>query len=159
MHILKYSVAATGNEVMPERPVREILSRDALVWATPDTTVREAARRMAEHACGSVVVLDDGRLVGIFTERDLLTRVVATGRDPDHTLLREVMTLSPDWLDAGAPVKEAIRMMDECGYEHIPVVDGDRVLGVVAVRDIPVSELMAMGEELEQRHGLAERMW
>ncbi len=144
---------------MPERPVRDILSRDTLVACSPDTSVREAARRMAEHVCGSIVVLDGDTLVGIFTERDLLSRVVATGRDPDRTAVAEVMTRSPDAIEAEAPVKEAIRRMDEFCYKHLPVIDGGRVIGVVAVEDIPIGELVGMSAELEERHRLAERMW
>ncbi|HFD16649.1 MAG TPA: CBS domain-containing protein [Rhodospirillales bacterium] len=144
---------------MPERPVREILSRDTLVAGPPEMTVREAARRMAEHVCGSILVLDGETLVGIFTERDLLVRVIAAGRDPDATRVAEVMTRSPDTIAAGAPVKEAIRRMDEFGYKHLPVMEGDRVVGVIAVEDIPIGELVGMSEELEERHRLAERMW
>ena len=144
---------------MPERPVREILSRDTLVAGPPEMTVREAARRMAEHVCGSILVLDAETLVGIFTERDLLLRVIAAGRDPDATRVAEVMTRSPDTIAAGAPVKEAIRRMDEFGYKHLPVMEGDRVVGVIAVEDIPIGELVGMSEELEERHRLAERMW
>ena len=144
---------------MPERPVREILSRDTLVAGPPEMTVREAARRMAEHVCGSILVLDGETLVGIFTERDLLVRVIAAGRDPDGTRVAEVMTRSPDTIAAGAPVKEAIRRMDEFGYKHLPVMEGDRVVGVIAVEDIPIGELVGMSEELEERHRLAERMW
>ena len=144
---------------MPERPVREILSRDTLVAGPPKMTVREAARRMAEHVCGSILVLDGETLVGIFTERDLLVRVIAAGRDPDGTRVAEVMTRSPDTIAAGAPVKEAIRRMDEFGYKHLPVMEGDRVVGVIAVEDIPIGELVGMSEELEERHRLAERMW
>ena len=144
---------------MPERPVREILSRDTLVAGPPEMTVRDAARRMAEHVCGSILVLDGETLVGIFTERDLLVRVIAAGRDPDGTRVAEVMTRSPDTIAAGAPVKEAIRRMDEFGYKHLPVMEGDRVVGVIAVEDIPIGELVGMSEELEERHRLAERMW
>ncbi len=144
---------------MPERPVREILARDTLVAGPPETTVREAARRMAEHVCGSILVLEGERLVGIFTERDLLVRVIAAGRDPDRTSLAEVMTRAPDTIEAEAPVAEAIRRMDEFGYKHLPVTESGRVIGVIAVEDIPIAELVGMCEELEERHQLAERMW
>ncbi len=144
---------------MPERPVREILSRDTLVAGPPEMTVRDAAKRMAEHVCGSILVLDGETLVGIFTERDLLVRVIAGDRDPDRTTLAEVMTRRPDTIEAGAPVKEAIRRMDEFCYKHLPVVEAGRVIGVIAVEDIPIAELVGMSDELEERHKLAERMW
>jgi len=145
---------------MPERPIREILTREVVVAAGPGATVREAARLMDTHACGSVVVLDEtGRLLGIFTERDLARRVVAAGRDPDTTRLAEVMTPHPDTIAAEAPVVDAIRLMDECGYKHLPVLDGERVIGVVAPEDIPIAELARIADELDARHRLAERMW
>ncbi len=148
-----------GEEAMPQRPVREILSREVLVSGPPEMTVAEAARRMAEHCCGSILVFEGGRLAGIFTERDLTQRVVAAGLDPRTTPLGRVMTRDPDVVAADAPVAEAIRLMDECRYKHLPVVEGDRVIGVLAPEDVPVSELLALGEELEERHALAERMW
>lgn len=144
---------------MPSRPVRSILPDRVLVAGPPELTVAEAARLMAEHCCGSVVVLREGRVLGIFTERDLTRRVVAVGRDPGATRLGEVMTPDPDTIAADAFVADAVRLMDECCYKHLPVVDGGRVIGVLAPEDIPVSELLELGEELEERHRLAERMW
>lgn len=144
---------------MPGRPVRSVLPDRPLVSGAPDLSVREAARLMSEHCCGSIVVLEEGRPVGIFTERDLTRRVVAAGRDPDQTRLREVMTPNPDTIAADAPVADAVRLMDECCYKHLPVVDGGRVIGVLAPDDIPVSEWLALGDELEERHRLSERMW
>lgn len=145
---------------MPQRPVREILSRPEPVTATPGTTVRRAAELMTEHACGSVVVVDAaGRVVGIFTERDLTRRVVAAGLDPDTTPLSAVMTPEPDTIAADAPVADAVRYMDECGYKHLPVLDGERLIGVVAPEDIPFAEIAQLADELDSRHRLAERMW
>lgn len=145
---------------MPQRPVREILTRPEPVTATPETTVRRAAELMTEHACGSVVVVDGaGRVLGIFTERDLTRRVVAAGLDPDTTPLSAVMTPDPETIAADAPVADAIRFMDECGCRHLPVLEGDRLIGVVAPEDIPFAEIAQLAEELDSRHRLAERMW
>ncbi|GBD44577.1 Hypoxic response protein 1 [bacterium HR40] len=144
---------------MPSRPVRSILPQRALVAGPPQLTALAAARLMTEHCCGSVVVLEEGRPVGIFTERDLTRRVVAAGRDPATTPLSEVMTPDPDTIAADASVADAIRLMDECCYRHLPVIDNGRVIGVLAPEDIPVSELLALGDELEERRRLSERMW
>ncbi len=147
---------------MPERPVRSVLrSRlgPALVTAGPEETVRAAAERMAENCCGSVLVMQGERLLGIFTERDLLVRVVAADLDPTATRLSEVMTKDVETIGAEEPVREAIRRMDEGCFRHLPVVLGGRVLGVLSSRDIPVLELGRMAEELERRHRLAERIW
>ena len=139
--------------------VREIIQRDRPLVGRPEDTVRAAASRMAEHRCGSILVCDDQRLRGIFTERDLLTRVVAAGHDPARTPLAEVMTPDPDTIGGSAPVAEAVRRMDEGCYRHLPVLEGDRVLGVVALRDVPFAVIARLRPELEQRHALAERLW
>ena len=148
---------------MRERPVRSILRRrrlgPALVTAGPDETVCAAAKRMAENCCGSILVMEEGRMAGIFTERDVMVRVVAAGLDPAKAKLREVMTADPDTIGAGEPVTEAVRRMDEGAYRHLPVVDGGEVVGVLSIRDIPVLELGRMAAELDERHRLAERIW
>ena len=148
---------------MAECPVRSILHRRRfgpdLVSAHPDETVRDAARRMAEQRCGSILVVEDGRLLGIFTERDLLVRVVAVGLEPTMTRLRDVMTADPETIGAEEPVAEAVRRMDEGAFRHLVVVNSGRVLGVISTRDIPALTLGRMAKELDRRHRLAERAW
>jgi CBS domain-containing protein len=144
---------------MPKRPVREIIERDQLVAATPDTTVKDAVARMGEHRCGSIVVIESDAVAGIFTERDLMVRVVGKGLDPNATPLAQVMTKKPDTIDADAPVADAIRAMDEFSYRYLPVLDGGRCIGVISTRHLPFSDVLDMKDELEARHGLAERMW
>ena len=143
---------------MAQRTVREMIERDWLVSAGPGATVRAAAEVMAEGRCGSVLVVEHGRLLGIFTERDLLNRIAAAGKDLDRTHLAEVMTKDPDTIGPDEPVAEAIRRMDEFSYRYLPVLDGGRVIGVISTRHLPFSEVVAMAGELEQRHRLAERM-
>jgi CBS domain-containing protein len=139
--------------------VREILQRDRPLVSHTGDTVCAAAACMAEHHCGSVLVCDDHRLRGIFTERDLLVRVVAAGRDPASTQLVEVMTPDPDTIEGSEPVAAAVRQMDEGGYRHLPVLEGERILGVMSLRDVPLEALARMAPELDQRHALAERIW
>ena len=103
--------------------------------------------------------LQGERLCGIFTERDLLTRVVAAGLDPPTTRLGDVMTADPDTIEASAPIIEAIRRMDEFCYRHMPVLERGRLIGVVSWRDLPYEDRARIQPELEQRHTLAERMW
>lgn len=141
-----------------KRPVRELIERDVLVAAAPGDSVRAAAERMAQHVCGCVVVMEGERLVGVFTERDLLIRVVAKGRDVERTTLAEVMTRSPDTIAAEAPVADAIRRMDEFSYRYLPVLDGERVIGVISMRHLPFADVIELQDELEMRHGLAERL-
>lgn len=144
---------------MPNRPVRELIERDRLVSAPPSATVRAACETMTENRCGSILVMEGERLLGIFTERDLLNRVAAAGKDLDRTQLKEVMTRSPDTIGADEPVKEAIRRMDEFSYRYLPVIEGGKVIGVISTRHLPFGEVLAMQWELDERHALAERMW
>ena len=139
--------------------VHDIMERRRPVVASPEETVRAAAARMTEEACGSVLVCDGDRLRGIFTERDLMTRVVGRGLDPKTTRIEQVMTHDPDRIESTATAREALRRMDELGCRHLPVTEDGRVLGVVSLRDLPIETVAEMLPELEQRHLLAERMW
>lgn len=109
----------------------------ALVAATPDTSVRQATMLMNDHGIGSLLVLEGRRLVGIFTERDVLRRVVAESRPPDATPLRAVMTTDVLRCSIEAPVEELADMMRRHRVRHLPVVDtlGD-VVGLVSIGDV-----------------------
>jgi CBS domain-containing protein len=116
-------------------------------------TVREAAICMSERQVGAVLVTRDGALEGIFTERDLLHRVVAPGRDPNGTRLVEVMTKNPDTIEADDYAIEALSRMSERGYRHLPVLDNGRLVGIVSRRDFLGEEILLVEEEFghEQR--------
>lgn len=102
----------------------------------PKVTVREAAKAMAEHNIGAILVTEGQRLVGIFSERDVLNRVVAKDLDPDTTAVESVMTRNPDSLPPTADLRDAMRLMVAHDYRHVPVMDGQRILGIVSARDI-----------------------
>ena len=103
-----------------------------------DATVAEAVSRMVEHRRAAVVVVDDaGRLVGIVTERDLLSRVVSVSRDPARTLLGDVMTPDPEALAPDDRICYAINRMHAAGYRIVPLVDDKhRPIGIVTVNDV-----------------------
>jgi CBS domain-containing protein len=144
---------------VPHRTVREIMTTDGVCVRSPRSPVREALRLMAEHNVSSVLVAEGERLLGIFTERDAIRRVVAAGRDPDATTLAEVMTREPDTIAPEDTVANVIRRMDEFGYEHLPVEDGGRLVGLVSIHDCPQDDIAAMAGELELRRAVAERAW
>jgi CBS domain-containing protein len=104
----------------------------------PDASVAEAVTRMVDnHRAGVVIVDPAGRLIGIFTERDLLTRVVRQGRELGRTRLTEVMTADPEALAPDDRICFAINRMHNAGYRTVPLVDGDhRPIGVVTVNDV-----------------------
>jgi CBS domain-containing protein len=139
--------------------VREIMSDREICQAAPGTSVRAACCFMVQHQCGSVLVVERDRLLGIFTQGDLVRRVLAPGLDPNLTLLVEVMTKDPDTIHPRDTVDEAIRRMDEYGYRHLPVMERGRVVGMVALCDCSIEDLAAMHAELETRRVVAERAW
>jgi CBS domain-containing protein len=119
-----------------------IIEDQDVVSAPATTTVLAAAQLMKQRKVGAVLVIDGERLVGIFTERDALFRVVADGRDATHTQLSEVMTRSPQTLHPDKSFAEALHIMHQSGFRHVPVVEDGRAVGMISARD-------ALGPELE----------
>ena len=107
---------------------RRVYSIDA------EKTVLEAARFMMEHSIGALPVLRDGLLVGIFSERDVMNRVVAAGRTPGTTKVSEVMTPNPRGVDVNESAEECLFLMKEFGFRHLPIVSGKEVKGLVSLR-------------------------
>lgn len=128
---------------MSIRTIRSIIEGQALLTADAGLPVVDAARLMRTQKVGAVLVVEGERLVGIFTERDALFRVVAEGRDPRTTLVGEVMTANPTTIDADKPFARAMELMHAGRFRHVPVVEDGRAIGIVSSRD-------AMGPELEQ---------
>lgn len=125
------------------------LDQDPLVLAD-STSVIEACRRMSERHCGSVAVVDEaGRLVGIFTGRDAVSRVLASGRDAAATQLADVMTRDPLTLSPEQTALDALRLMWDGGFRHLPMVKGGRVVGVVSRGDFAGLEFDAHERERE----------
>jgi len=144
---------------MRHMTVREIMTSCRLCELSSAMSVRDAICVMAERNCGCVLVTEADRLAGIFTRGDALKRVVARALDPDQTRLADVMTRNPDSIAPGESVDDAIRRMDEFGYRHLPVIEDDRIVGVLSLRDCSIEDLAAMHRELEYRHVFAERAW
>jgi CBS domain-containing protein len=116
---------------------REIMS-PAAEWVTGDTSVSEVARKMAEHDFGVLPVCDgSGHLQGMVTDRDLVVKVLAAGRDPEQTTVREVAD-QPEVVTIGAddPAEEAIRTMKQHGVRRLPVIDGKQLIGMLSQADI-----------------------
>jgi CBS domain-containing protein len=101
-----------------------------------DQTVLEAARFMSEHNIGAVPVLADGELIGMFTERDLMRRVVAAGRSPAVTPVRDVMTARPRTVSIDESIEECLFLMREHGFRHLPVCEGKNLKGLLSLRDL-----------------------
>ena len=126
---------------MSQRTIRTIIDQQDLVTASAKTTISEAARLMKQHHVGAIMVVADGNLVGIFTERDALFRVLAEGRD-GQTTLDDAMTRNPMTIHPDRSFAEALQMMYGGSFRHVPVVEDGRPIGMVSARD-------ALGPELE----------
>lgn len=120
---------------MPQRTLRETFIRRSPYALPAGASVREAAEFMAEKRIGAVVVMEEGKLHGIFTERDALYRVVAGGRDPAATELGEVMTAPVLTLTLDDTVADALRLMRDMEFRHLPLVEGEEVCGILSLRD------------------------
>ena len=141
---------------MTQRPVRSILGSQSPVTANGEMSVAQAARLMKERRVGAVLVMHEGRLAGIFTERDALFRVIAEGRDPATTRLVEVMSANPRTISPDRPFGHALHMMHEGGFRHVPVVEEGKPVGVVSARDALGPELEAFVSELGEREHIFE---
>jgi len=121
----------------------------------PEATVKDACRRMRDHRIGAVLIIEaDRRLVGIFTGRDAVHRVLAEGKNAARTTLAEVMTRDPDTMPAGNTAIEALRLMEDGRFRHLPIVDDGKVVGIVSRFDFSGIEL----DRLDEETGLWERI-
>lgn len=134
------------------RRVSDLLrSGGVIVYTTPDATVADAAQRMAQHNIGSMLVMERGQtLCGIFTERDLLQRVIVKKRDPERTRVGDVMTRDVIVVASDTPREEVLRIMETHHIRHIPVSDGRNLLGVISLRDVLRFEKAEKEFEIEQ---------
>lgn len=141
---------------MPQRSIRRIIENQRVLTAPANTTVLEAAELMKRNRFGALLVVDNGRLVGIFTERDALFRVLAEKRDPASTTLAEVMTPRPRTITPERPFGHALHLMYEGGFRHVPVLERGRPVGMVSARDALGPELREFAAELQAREHIGE---
>jgi CBS domain-containing protein len=136
---------------MAERRVFEPVSQKHVVSLGPNASVREAAGVMTRANCGSVLIMEPpAALLGIVTERDLMTRVLAKGLDPERTQVREIMTPNPLCVPPETLVSDAVVIMLERGFRHLPIVGpGSKILGVFSVRDAMPREIGAAISQAE----------
>jgi CBS domain-containing protein len=137
------------------RKMSDIVRDQDPVTLPPSATVKEACQSMRDRRVGAVLVTEGDRcLVGIFTGRDAVHRVLAEGKNPAHTTLSEAMTRQPDTIPSGRIAIEALRLMEDGRYRHLPIVDDGRVVGIVSRFDFSGMEL----DRLDEETGLWERL-
>ncbi len=131
--------------------IRDLISNRTIHYVKPSQTVFEAASYMVERNVGAVPVLEDAKLVGIFSERDIMRRVVTEGRDPLTTRIAEVMSTELRTLEPSASSEDAMCLMQTHGVRHLPVCEGRTLVGFLSLRDL-------LRCHLDEKSGEAEMM-
>lgn len=131
------------------KTIREIM-RPSFLFSVPKTApVSHAVRAMAHHNVGIVAVVDGGALVGVFSERDVVRRVVDHGLDPATTLVADAMTTKVVFGDADEDCHSVMRRMDEANIRHLPILSDGRVVSMLSIRDLMRAEIADAETELE----------
>lgn len=133
---------------MEERRISELIKAKSVDHIDSSMTVMDAVRYMAQVRRGAVPVIDGDGLVGMFSERDLMLRVVLAGKDPENTKVADVMTRDLVVAPADSTHAECLAKMLKMHFRHLPVVDGDRLIGLISVRDLMESEADRKEQEI-----------
>jgi CBS domain-containing protein len=135
---------------MTQRHMLDMVHDQTPIMLTADKSAREACELMRTRRVGAVLVVDqEDCLVGIFTGRDAVCRVTADGLDPSRTRLEEVMTAKPTTMEPGKTAIDALRLMQDGGYRHLPVTKNNHVVGIVSKGDFRGLEQAQLDQETE----------
>jgi len=137
--------------------IRNVMDPKKILLAAPDTSVSEASKLMARKRVSAVMIVEAGSLVGIFTERDAVFRVIARGRNPKTTLLRDVMTRKPKTVRSDDLFGYALLIMHENGFRHLPVFEGDTLIGIISARNALDPDLEEFAAEARRRSHMRRR--
>ncbi len=136
---------------MQRKIIPDIIKQHVISSLDKDSTVFEAATLMTSANIAAVVVVDsDGKLSGIITERDLTRRIVAKGLDPKETPIAAVMSENPDTLSPDDSAVDALELMQSRHFRHLPVVDGDKCVGMVSIRDLYKAAKSSLEESIRE---------
>ncbi|MFI4940716.1 MAG: cyclic nucleotide-binding/CBS domain-containing protein [Burkholderiales bacterium] len=142
---------------MFDLPVSGVIDKKKTLMAPPETTVAEAAELMAKKNVGAVMVVEKDCLIGIFTERDAVFRVIAVGLDPRATRLADVMTKSPLTVDPDKSFGYALLIMHENGFRHVPVIKNGKPVGIISARNALDPDLDEFTCEVNRRKHIRDR--
>ncbi len=131
-----------------ERIVDLVKDRD-VYFVEASRSVLDTARFMAERNIGAVAVVHGDELIGIFSERDLMKRVVASGKNPAATTVEEVMTADPLVVSPQEKITDCMRMMKEHSFRHLPICDGRKLKGLLSLRDLLLHDLVEKDGEIQ----------
>ncbi len=129
--------------------IYDLVANRPVYSLSPEMTVAEAVAYLVERNVGAAAVVQDGHLVGLFSERDLLKRVVAAGRDPRQVRVVEVMTTQLHTADAQESSRACLERMREAGVRHLPVLSEGKLLGLVTMRDLMLADVEEKDGEIK----------
>jgi CBS domain-containing protein len=139
---------------MYDEPIRNVMEQKRVLTASPDTSVSTAAKLMAKNEVSAVMVVEGRRLVGIFTERDAVFRVIALDRDTQTTRLVDVMTTAPQTVTPSESFGYALLMMHKYGFRHVPVIVNGEPVGIVSARNALDPEMEEFESEMSRRKSI-----
>ncbi len=134
--------------------LKTLLAGRRLTYVSPDMTVTDVVKKMSNAKIGAVVVLQDDELKGIFTERDLLNRVISVEKDPKELKVSEVMTTDVCVCDSTDSYENCLSQMRQIGCRHMPVVEDDRLIGILSIRDLLRHQVSVKESELKMMNSL-----
>ena len=137
---------------MTGRIIPDVVNNQTIQTLSPKNTVRDAAQLMGTRRISAILISEeDGKLLGIVTERDLTAKVLAASMDPDTTALAEIMTKDPHVIGPEGSPLDALELMRVRGFRHLPVVDNEQVVGMVSIRDLYAAAKDQLEEDVRQR--------
>ena len=140
---------------MIKRKVQEIVEGRTLARVTSTMSVDDAARVLADHNIGATVVMEDQRLLGILSERDVIRRCICAGKSTAKTSVGDIMTAEVEVVDAETSVAKALEMMLDGGFRHLPVTHAGTVTGMLSMRDIPTENRLLLERYREAQQAVA----
>src|SRR5579864_7348130 len=138
---------------MSETIASILRNKGSEIWSiSPDQTVYDAIALMAEKGIGALLIISDGKLVGVFSERDYARKIILQGRSSKTTSVREIMTGDPVTVTAEHTVDECMRIITHHRVRHLPVMDGDKLLGVISIGDLVNAIIAAQAQTIDHLH-------
>ena len=128
--------------------IYDLVKEQEMCVADVNDSVLQVAHAMVERNIGAVPVLREGKLAGVFSERDLMRRIVVEGRNPQTTKVGDVMTTEPLWVGRNDDLEHCLRLMREHGFRHLPICEGGQLLGFVSLRDMLLRDLSEKDDEV-----------
>jgi predicted transcriptional regulator len=142
-----------GAIIVAEKIVSILNNKDNHIWSVgPDETVYDAIALMAEKRIGALLVVTEGRLIGIISERDYARKIILRGRSSRDTPVREIMTSSLITVTPDHTVDECMRIVTEHRIRHLPVLDNDRLVGLISIGDLVNAIIEAQAHTINQLH-------